>query len=109
MSGRIHLGRKPVGTLRIDTSILNIPTDSWQEITPALERPACYVQIMNSTGQALRLAKGALSSEVEEPYTVLPSNDPEVIAMEFSRNDRLSLRAIDDAADAGYIIFNFFG
>lgn len=103
-----ELARKPVATIVYDCSTGNITTSAWKEIEDATTEPASAVEIFNGSGQILRLAKGSAGSEVTIPYTVPPGGNSGFMPIEFAKNIRIAMKAVDANATNGYVLINLF-
>lgn len=101
--------RPAVGTIRHDFASQNVTTGAWVEIEDSLGFPTNGVEIFNGSGSILQIARGGSGSEVPLDYTILPGGSAVILALEFAKGTRISLKAVDQTADAGYFIANFFG
>jgi hypothetical protein len=101
--------RPPVGTIRLNFEDTNVTTGAWVEIEDSLGFATNGVELFNGSGSILKIATGANGSESELPYSILPGGSAVILGFNFAKGVRLSVRAVDQTADAGYLILNFFG
>ncbi len=83
----------------------------WGEVLLEAPKPACGVEIFDSSGCALKISLGPVGQEdsFEVPYTITPNGSAIFLPIEVARGKRISVQPIDDDADVGLIIINFFG
>lgn len=109
------LARNPVGkslySVVAATVGTHITNSAWVEIEDSLPAPCDALEILNTTGAILLLGLGALGSEVETPFYILPGSEPHIIPYNISKGTRLSVKVVGSvsATQDGEIAINFFG
>lgn len=110
MSGpRNLLAELPVGKIRIDLSLVNLDTSTWTTLANA--PAACTAMSVAYTGEGiLKLAKGAVGSEVELPLFITPGQNHEMlIPLNLAKSSRISGMCDDQAVTSGELVINFYG
>lgn len=105
------LARVPVHTFRYDYSTGNILQSAWGQVLASSPKPACAVEIFDSSGRALSLSLGdALAEDAAVvPYTITPNGSSILLPIEVARAKRISVKPLDGDATEGQLIINFFG
>lgn len=109
------LARNPVGKSLYQvvaaTPATHITSAAWVEIEDSLPAPCDAMEILNTTGALLLLAIGALGSEIEKPFYIMPSAEPHIIPYNISKGSRISVKVVGsvDATQDGDLAINWFG
>lgn len=103
------LAFKPVANYNHDYSGTNVTTGAWVEVIAATDKPCNAIEIFDSSGSILEIALGAAASEVALPYYILPGGSVLLLPFEIPKGSRVSLKALDADATAGFFILNTFG
>jgi hypothetical protein len=105
------LARTPVHKFRHSYVATNVTTAAWVEVISSLPQPVSAVEIYDSSGKIIKLSIGASGEEDanELDYYITPGGSGILLPLEFSKGARISAKAVDDDADVGSLIFNFFG
>lgn len=108
---RNFLGSKPVGKFIHDYATTNVLTSAWIELITSVAQPASAVEIFDSSGRILKLAKAASGQEDDNElkYYIIPGGSSIFLPLEFSKGSRIAIRAVDDDATVGSLVINFFG
>lgn len=101
--------RKPVAKLILDMSADNVLTSGYTEVEDSLGAPASAVEIFNGSASTLILATGDAGDEVEVPYYILPGGSSIMLPLNFSRGERVAVKAADVDSTTGTFVMNFFG
>ena len=92
----------------IDYSSTNVTSAAYVELIASVgSTSVTEVEIFDSSGQALVLATGAASSEVEKVYITPGGNGR--IPLSIASGTRVAIKALSDSATAGLILVNFYG
>lgn len=104
------LGRKPVEKFSLSTSVTNVTTGAWVQLSAATTKPASFMEVFNQTTKILILAVGAPGSEVELPLFVYPGISSQIVPFDsmIPKGSRLSVRAVDATANTGYLLLNMY-
>lgn len=105
------LSRAPVTTATLDTSSTNITTAAWVQLVASLPKACSSVEIFNPSGATLIVSTGAASAEDASivPYTIVPGGSSILLPLEIAKGSRVSLKSIDQTANSGLFVMNFFG
>lgn len=105
------LAHRPYGTIPNNLATNPITAAAWAVLSASLPFPACAIEIFNPSGSTIQLSIGAAGLEAANliPYTILPGGSSIFLPMELKKGVRLSAKAIDADANAGYFTMNFFG
>jgi len=89
----------------------NILTASWTQFVASLGWSCCAVEVFNPSPATIQLSTGTAGNESTAivPYTILPGGSSILLPLEIKSGTRLSLKAVDQIANTGYFIMNFFG
>lgn len=90
-----------------DNSSTNITTGAYVELVASLSGDVTQIDVQDTGGRWLYLAIGAVASEVDT--LVIPPGGNGLIPFVASSGARISVKAIDGTANAGYTGVNFYG
>lgn len=90
-----------------DLGSTSIPTAGWTEIVASLASTSTHFVINDTGGQVMELALGGVGSE-EKIINVPPGGFGTAIALTIPSGSRISVRAVDADATAGYFLADFF-
>lgn len=109
MKGGIAL-RKPIATVRLDTSSSNVTTAAWQTLLAAAANlfGASGLDLFNPSGTTLLIALGAAASEQAMTLSIPPGGTGGIIPIEIKGGIRISLKAADTNMTSGLIVANFY-
>jgi len=102
------LTAKPVAKEGHSFAATNVTTAAYVTVVAATSQPCSFLEIFNGGGSILKLAIGAVGSEVDMPFYITPGSSSFLVPIEIPKNVRLSLKAVDANSTTGYIILNFF-
>jgi hypothetical protein len=107
----MRMARTPIYKFYHSYSSTNVTTGAWVELIASLQYPASAVEIFNGTGAIVKLSIGAAAAEdaSEIPYYIIPGGSSIMLPLGFSREARISARAVDQDATTGTLVLNFFG
>jgi hypothetical protein len=103
---------KPGGLAKANDSVYNdyatnmVDTTSYNQLVPSLSSAVQWVDIFDSSGQAMILATGAAGAEVNVAY-IPPGGISLNIAI--AASTRISIKGLTGNAISGYILLNFRG
>lgn len=90
-----------------DNSAANITTGAYVELIASLSGDVTQIDVQDTGGRWLYLATGAPASETD--ILVIPPTGNGLIPFVASSGTRISVKAIDGTASAGYLGVNFYG
>jgi len=105
-----EIHRKPAGKIRHSYVATNVTTSAWVQISASIPATASSVQIFDSSGKIIKLSTGTAGNEdaSELNYYIFPGGADGVLRIPFTVGDRLSAKAVDNTAQYGDLILNFF-
>lgn len=104
------LYQRCVTKARVRFSGTPVDNSAWVEIEDSLSQAVNAAEIMNTSSAVLLIAAGAMGSEQEKAYYILPAGHSILVPLEFSKADRISVKCASDVdADDGELHINFFG
>ena len=106
------LAHKAVVKLSLDLALNPVSTSAWVQITSALAYACVALEIFNPSPATMKISIGAAGQEDnnELPFYILPGgNAPSLIPIEISKGRRLSVKSIDNTANALALNMNFYG
>lgn len=99
-------GRSQANTpIRNVYSSVNITTGAYVQLVASLSSTTNYLDIFDSSGQAMILATGGSGSEVDQAY-IPPGGDQ--IPLRIPSGTRVSYKALSANATSGYLLMNFY-
>ncbi len=103
------LGKTPIQTVYHPYASGSVTTGAWTALITSLPSNVSYAQIIDTSGQVMKLATGASGSEVAIPFTI-PRNFSGSTGFPFTLRQgvRVSIEASSTTASTGEIIINFF-
>lgn len=99
-------GRAKVGQLFNDYTTTNVTTAAYVQLTASTAATVNQIEIFDSSGEALILAVGAATSEVDQLYIFPGGNGPVQLAIPAS--SRISVKAKTATASAGFLAINLY-
>lgn len=99
-------GRAKVGQLYNDYTTTNVTTAAYVQLTASTAATVNQIEIFDSSGEALILAVGAATSEVDQLYIFPGGNGPVQLAIPAS--SRISVKAKTATASAGFLAINLY-
>ncbi len=93
--------------IRNDYSSVNVTTGAYVELIASTANEYQEVQIMDTSGQTLKLAIGAALSEVDK--FIIPPGGTFPIKFRIASGSRISIRAISGTASTGEVDVQFLG
>lgn len=103
----INNGFSNVEFVRNDYTGVNVTTSAYTQLIASTANDYKEVEIFDSSGQTLKLAFGAASSEVDKILIFAGGNGRVRLAVPSST--RISIKAVSATASAGEISINFYG
>jgi hypothetical protein len=107
MKGAVAI-RRPVQTVQLSFASTNVTTGAWVQLIASLAQACSAIEVFNGSPAMIKIAQGSAGNEVAVPYTILPGGSPSVLPIELSSLARISLETVDQTANTGYIVINFF-
>lgn len=96
-----------VQVIRNDYTGTNVTTSAYVTLDSALNQDTRSIEIFDSSGRTLVLAKGAAGSEIDLPFYIVPGGNANVVDVGLiPLGTRLSIKAIDATASTGVLILN---
>lgn len=86
-------------------SSVNITTSAYVELVSSTSSKTNYIDIFDSSGQAMILAVGAVGLEVVQAY-IPPGGDQ--IPLMIPAGSRVAYKALTATANSGYLLMNFY-
>ena len=87
----------------------SVPTTGWTQLVASLPSNVSLLQIYDTSGQVMKIAKGASGSEVAFPMTIpRGGNNGDGTPVSLTSGTRISIEAASTTASTGEIIINFF-
>lgn len=99
-------GKSKVGQLFNDYTVTQVTTASYVQLTASTASVTNTVEVFDSSGQALILAVGAASSEVDQFY-IFPGGNGK-IDLAIPATSRISIKAKTATANVGFIAINLY-
>lgn len=93
--------------IRNDYSSVNVTTTAYVELIASTPNDYQEIEIFDSSGQTLKLAFGAASSEVDK-ILIFPGGNGRV-KLNVPASTRISIRAVSATASVGEVCINFYG
>lgn len=97
----------PGASVARDLGSTSIPTAGWTEIVASIASSSSHFVINDTGGQVMELALGGVGSE-QKIINVPPGGFGTAIALTIPAGSRISVRAVDADATAGYFLADFF-
>jgi hypothetical protein len=91
---------------RLDYTSTNVTTSAYTEIVANTPNEYSAVEIFDSSGQTLKLAIGAIGSEVDQ-FLIFPGGNGR-IPYSVLQSQRVSIKAVSANATVGEICVNFY-
>lgn len=96
----------PFYSVRMDYSMVPVNTSSWTQLVASLPKTAQFVEIFDSSGEAISLGLGGAGDEAQ--YLIIPPGGNDKIELFLPTLSRISLKALESTANTGEIIINFY-
>ena len=107
--GESFLGKTPISTVFKSYATGNVTSTAWVEVVHSMPSSISFVQIYDTSGQVIKIARGASGSEVAIPLTIpRGGNDGDGFLFQISSGDRISVKSGTATATTGELIMNFF-
>jgi hypothetical protein len=100
-------GKAAIDLAYNDYSSTSVTTAAYVELVATLAGAVSEIEIFDSSGQALILATGAATSEVDQIYITPGGNGR--IPLSIAASTRVSIKALTGTANVGFITINFYG
>lgn len=98
-----------VQSIRNDYSSTNVTTSAYVQLDSSLNQDTRSLEIFDSSGRTLVLARGASGSEVDLPFYIVPGGNANIVDVGLlPRGTRLSIKAVDASATTGVLILNLY-
>lgn len=105
------LAQLPYHKLRVDLVANPITTAAWLALSTALPKACVAVQIYYTGVGILKISDGDMGEEDdhEKPMYIVPGGESCMVPIELAKGKRFSAQALDQDADEGELVINFFG
>lgn len=103
---RVVEGGRPIATTVLGSnsySSTNVLTSAYLQLIASMANAVSRIALWNTSGSIIRLATGAAASEVDAVY--VGPGGAVVYDVEIAASTRVSIRALDQTASAGYFLF----
>lgn len=102
-----HIGSVPLQKILLNATSTNITTAAYVQLDDSLDHTPSFIEIFNSTGSILVLAVGAAGAEQDLSFYIFPGGNGK-LGLILSRGMRLTVKAVDANATAGFLLLNFW-
>lgn len=100
-----HIGSVPLQKILLNATSTNITTAAYVQLDDSLDHTPSFVEIFNSTGSILVLAVGQAGLEQDLSFYIFPGGNGK-IGLILSKGMRISVKAVDVNATAGFLLIN---